>query len=455
MDAKNVKITGALTKGSIYRNIWTLSWPMMIASILRTGFSIVDMLWVGRLGPNAIAVAALSGILMFLMIAISTLVGTGTTAMVARFVGAGNSKDLQIVIKQSIFLAIIISSLVGIIGVIFAKNILILLGAETEVVLLGTPYIKIIFIGTPFLLLGFVISSVFRGTGDTKTPMKIMVTATTVNIILDPLLIFGIGFFPKFGVSGAAIATTFARMVVFLMGTYILLKGHSAVHLSLKEGFNLNFSFMKRILSIGIPSTIGLISRNLSELALMRIVALYGTYAIAAYGIGMRVRLIAFMPCHAFSLAAAILVGQNLGAKKPERSEKSVITSALFATTIMGLLGVVFFIFPSQMISIFNTNPEIIKFGVSYLRIVAFAQMFVGVSMSLRGAFLGAGDTRPLMFLTIISLWMIQIPVAFFLSVYLKWGATGIWWGIAIASICEAIITTFWFRLGRWKLKKV
>jgi len=455
LDTEDIKIADVLTEGSIYRNIWTLSWPIIIASILQTGFSLVDMLWVGRLGSSAIAVVTLSGTIMFLVITLSASVGTGTTAMVARFVGVRNNKDLQIVIKQSILLAIIISSCVGIIGITFAKNLLILLGAEAEIVLLGIPYMQIMFAGAPFQFLGFVINSALRGAGDTKTPMKIMMTATMVNIILDPLLIFGIGFFPKLGLSGAAIATTFARIVAFLLGVHVLLKGHSVIHLSLKKGFNLNFSFMKRILNIGIPSAIGLISRNLSGLAIMRIVALYGTAAIASYGIATRVGSIAFMPSHAFGLAAATLVGQNLGAKKVERSEKSAIISALFAMIIMGFSGTIFFAFPSPIISIFNANPEIIKFGVSYLRIVAFAQVFIGLSMSLGGAFRGAGDTKSLMFVTIISLWMIQIPLALFLSVYLKWGATGIWWGITISAICEAAITTFWFRLGKWKLKKV
>ena len=442
-----------LTKGSVVKNIWALAFPMMLGNILQTAFNVVDMIWVGRLGPEAIASVAISGAALLVIMALIIGVSTGTMAIVSRKSGAMDQEGTDNAAMQSLILGAGLSIVLAITGLIFARPILHALGAEGAILQLGSDYLKVILSGGLVMVYLFLINAIFRAAGDVFTPLLIMIGATILNIILDPLMIFGIGF-PRMGVVGAALATVVSRGLAALIGLYVLFQGYSRVRVHLAR-LSLDFKTIGRIIKIGFPNSIQMALRSIAGLILMAIVARYGGYAICAYGIGLRLFSVVLMPGFALATSAATLVGQNLGARKFLRAKISAWFAAGFNMLMMGAVGILFFIFSAKLVSIFTTNPGIISLGSEYLRLTSFSYVFVALGLVLGRSLMGAGDTTAPLIISVFALLGVQIPLAIILPKYLHTGLNGVWWAILISSVLQSALTYFWFNLGHWKLKPV
>jgi len=388
-----------LTQGSIPRNLIALALPLVAANLLQTTFNIVDMLFVGRLGPAAIAAVSLAGVITMFLMTIAIGLATGTQAMISRFIGAKDQQQAEVVAIQSLFLGIFSSFFLSIIGLFLSQFLLELVGAKGEVLSLGKGYLQIMFSGIYTVFLLFLVSAIFQGVGNTVTPMKILLFSTVSNIVFDPLLIFGIWFFPHWGVNGAAAATVTARGLGMLTGIYLLFKGKSGIYLHLQK-VRIDLGMMWRIIRIGLFASLQASLRNISQIVVARIVASFGTYAIAAYGIGMRVRMVVMMPGFGLAAATAVLVGQNLGAKNPQRAEKSGLISSLLYSLFMVFTGSLFHIFAQPIISAFNPQPDVVRIGVNYLHVLTLSFVFLGIAIVLSRAMNGAGDTISPMVIT-------------------------------------------------------
>ena len=443
-----------LTSEPIPKAIWLLALPMIISNMLHAAFNVVDMIWVGRLGAQALAAVAMSGTILMIVMFVMIGIGIGTTAMVARFVGAKEFGKADDVAMQSLIMGFFLSVVFAVVGYLISPSMLRILGASPEIVHLGTGYMQIFFLGVIVMFYMFLISAILQGAGDAATPMLVLGFAIILNFILDPLMIFGIGPFPRLGVNGAAWATVISEAIGSVIALEILLKGRSRVHVRLKK-LKVDFSVMWRILKIGIPASTQMLLRGFMGLVLMAIVAGFGTFAIAAYGVGVRITMLAMMPGFALGGAAAALVGQNLGANKPERAVSSAWTTAGYYSVFMFIVTLIYLFFAPNIIAIFNTQPEVVKTGSEFLRIIAVGNIFIAVGLILGRAVSGAGDTFYPMVFTFIALWLVQIPLAYFLSRIPALGLRGVWIAILVAHLVMVVLNTIWFQMGRWKTKKV
>jgi putative MATE family efflux protein len=449
MARKSTNNDNNLTSGPILPKIVSLAGPLMIIAILQTTQSLIDMFWVGRLGASSIAAVAMSGTIIMVLFTIIMGISTGTLALVARYVGAKDREKANAVATQSIYLAITMSSLMVAIGLMFTQRLFLLLGASQEVLEAGVGYLKILLMGGITMFLLFLGNSILRGAGDTVTPMKLMVLANLINIVLDPIFIFGLGV-PRMNTSGAAVATVISQAVSALLILWILSNGRYIVHIRINE-LKIRWEIIKAILKIGLPSSLQMFFRSLMGIVLMGIVATFGTLAVAAYGVGMRLQMVVLMPAFALGGSAATLVGQNLGASLPVRAKRCAWAATIFDLIIMAIIAIVFFLFASQIIGLFNKNPRVISLGVQYLRITTPFYIFVAFGIVLNRALAGAGETFVPMIITLLTLWGFQIPMALFLSKRTHLGLTGIWMAIALAFVLNGLLILGWFELGRWK----
>lgn len=442
-----------LLNGSVSRNIWKLGWPMIVAMLFQTGFNLVDTLFVGMVSPEAIAAVSMSFPLIFLIIAIGAGVGVGANSVIARYIGAKKKKEADNAAEHALLITVVLTVLITFLGLTFAEPIFRLMGAGQDILKITVGYTKIIFGGSIFMFLAFIGNNILRAEGDSKTPMKIMMTATFLNIILDPIFIFGFGFIPRLEVAGAAWATVIARSVACFAVWYYLLKGKAFIQFNLKD-FKYKFDYIKAIFRIGFPASLSQMSMSLGMIFLLKIISLFGTYPIAAFGIGMRLDSLAIMPAVGLSTAVITIVGQNVGAKNFKRTEKTVWRSSLMVFVFMEIIGLILFLFPEFFIGIFTKNIEVIGYGASYLRITALAYGLIGISMVISSAFQGAGKGIQTLVITALRLIVLSVPLAYLLSVVFEIGVTGIWIGMLISSIISFIVAVIWFRLGTWKKGK-
>jgi putative MATE family efflux protein len=446
------KPTRDLTEGGILRNIWHISLPIMVGNMLQNTFNIVDMIFVGKLGPAAIAAVGMSGVIMGILYVAIFGIYMGTTAMVARFIGAKEKTKAENVAMQSVLLGLFCYVVISIAGYTLSGPMLKGLGASDEVLIHGIKYIRVMFIGSIMMILSFILGSALRAAGDALTPMVILAISTVLNIGLDPLLIFGLWRFPELGVAGSAVATVIARAIGVSILLWLFLKDKAIIRLRIANA-KIDLPLMGRIMRIGIFASIQGILRNVSGLILTRIVATYGTFAVAAYVVGMRLQFIVLMPGFGLATAVATLVGQNLGAKKPERAARTAWITVGIGAGIMAFLGLIYIIFARSIIGVFNDHPEVLKVGVVYLRILASTFGIIAFGIILGRALNGAGDTVSPMVITAVGLLGFRIGLSLILTQSL--GLMGIWIGIASSSIIQGLMVTVWFSTGRWKLKKV
>ena len=443
---------GDLTEGSIIRNIWHLALPMMVGNVLQNAFSIVDMKFVGKLGPSAIAAVSVSGIVMAILFIAVIGINMGTVAMVSRFVGAKKYADAEATAMQSLILGGFCYAIVAIGGYPLAASVLRILGAKDDVVAQGVEYVRIMFLGSFTMILGFILGSILRSCGDAVTPLKALVISTLLNIVLDPLLIFGVWKFPRLGIAGSALATVIARAIGAGILFWVFLRGNAAISLRMTDR-KIDFPLMWRIMKIGIFASVQATMRNVSGAVLMPIVAAYGTAAIAAYGIGMRVQMLTLMVAFGLGNAVSTLVGQNLGAQKPDRAEKTAWITVAVGAGIMTFMGIMYVVFSKAILGFFSSDAQVIATGSTYMRIVAGTYGFIGLSIILGRALNGAGDTISPMVTTAITFVGLRTSLALLLSWLV--GLNGVWFALTISIIVQGLAMSLWFKTGRWKLKEV
>jgi len=443
----------AILNDSIPKTLFKLSWPIMVGNTMQVLYNLADTFWVGKLGADSVAAISVGFPLVFLLISIGGGMTIAGTTLVAQYTGSDNKEMADHAAGQIFSLVIFLSIIFGTAGFIFDRTILGWIGAPANIMNDAVAYLDIIFAGVAFMFIFFVFTALLRGVGDTKTPMKMMVFSTLFNIILDPFLILGWGFFPQMGVRGAAIATVLSRALAGLYGIYLLFEGKKGIKLKAKNLIP-DFELQKRIIKLGTPSAAEQSIIALGMTFLMGIVSEFGTLAVAAYGIGNRILSVVMMPMRGLSMATTTMVGQTMGADDADRAEKIAWTAVSLTFGLMTALILITQVFPAQIISVFNDNPEVVNIGVSFLKIVGLSFGFLGVRIVIGGSFRGAGNTVAAMVLAVVALWGFRVPLARLLSEYFQLGTNGIWWGMFMSNLLSAIIGAFWFKKGSWKEEK-
>ena len=444
----------AILRGSILRAVTRLAAPMLVGVLLQNAQSLIDLFWVGRLGPTAVASVSMAGTVLMLLNPLIMGLSTGTIALVARAIGAGEQRAASTAAGQSLFLSLVLGLLSAVAGWFLAVPALRLLGAAPEVADLGAAYLKICLAGNFTVCMLFIGNAALQGAGDAHTPMWVMALTNALNIILDPLLIFGLGPLAGMGVAGAAWATVLAQAGGAALVVRFLVRGRSGLRAD-AQTWRPNLALAWRMLKIGIPGLGQMLSRSLMSLVLMAIVSASGTAAVAAYGIGMRFHMIVLMPAFALGGAAATMMGQNLGAGQPDRAGRAVWVAAWADASLMIVSGVVLMVFAAPLISVFNRDTEVVAIGTRYLHLVSPFYLFAGFGIVLARGLTGAGDTLGPMVITILTLWGLQVPLAVHLSRRLHPSTDGIWWAMAAAFVVQGLLTIAWFQMGRWRRNAV
>jgi len=442
------------TAGNLNRAIILLAIPMVLEMVLESLFAVVDVFWVGRLGADAVATIGLTESLLMLVFAIGLGLSLSTTAMVARRIGEKDPKAAAVAGVQAIALGITVSLLVGIPCFIFAPNLLHLMGASPQIVQTGSGYARIALGGCGAIVLLFLNNAIFRGAGDAAIAMRLLWVSNIINLILDPCLIFGVGPFHKFGVTGAALATFTGRSIGVLYQFYRLLRGSERIRI-LREQIRLDFAVLFRLVRVSLTGILQFAIAHTSWIGLVRIVSVFGSAALAGYTIAIRILIFVILPSWGLSNAAATLVGQNLGAKQPERAEKSVWRTGLYNMIFLGVVGVFFITFAEPVIRLFTNDPAVIPLAVSALRIFSYGNIGYAYAMVMLQAFNGAGDTITPTIVNFFAFWMLEIPLAYFLALHTRMQAHGVYWSVVVAEAAMAAISIILFKRGYWKRQKI
>ena len=413
-------------------------------------FAIVDIAYVSKVSVNAVATIGLTESVITLVYAIAIGLSMAATAVVARRIGEKDEAGASQAAVQAIFLGIIVAVLIGIVGLLFSKEILSLMGGSSELVAEGHGYTKFLIGGNITIVLLFLINAIFRGAGDASIAMWTLILSNGLNIILDPIFIFGWGPVPEYGVMGAAIATNIGRGSAVIFQLYILFRGGSRIRI-LTSNLVLQLKIMLNLIRVSMGGIAQFLIGTSSWVFLMRLMAEFGSEALAGYTIAIRVMMFTFMPAWGMSNAAATLVGQNLGAGKPDRAEKSVWITGKYNAIFMFSISLFYLIFARGIISLFTDVPAVIENGALCLQVVAAGYVFYAYGMVVTQAFNGAGDTRTPTKINFIAFWLIQLPFAYLVSLYLNWGVLGVFIAITLAEVLLSVMAVFWFRKGHWK----
>jgi putative MATE family efflux protein len=442
------------TQGSIVNNLWLLSWPMIISSVLNTLGPTVDMIWVGKLGSASVAGVGLAGLAVQLVNSLLMGLFAGLRAMVARFVGASDYESANRAAEQAITVSAIFSIIMAVIGIFFARQILGIFGVSTDVVDQGAAYLRIQFVG--MVAMGFVMmsSSTMQASGDTMNPMKISVIYRVLHVVLCPFLVFGWWIFPKMGVSGAAMTSVVSQSLGGAIGLWFLFSGRTRLRLSFR-GFRFDTRLLWRIVKVGLPASINSMERSVVGLVMMWFITPFGTLAVAAHTIMARVEMFVMMPSMGFGQAAGVLAGQNMGANQPARAEKSGWIGVGLTEGIMLVFSAAMLIWAPQVVRIFNSEPGVVEICATFLRIAAVGNIFMGFAAVLADCLNGVGDTVIPMAASLITMWAVQVPLAYYLPKYTDLGVYGVRWAMAAALAMRALTYVIYFRAGRWKRLKV
>lgn len=445
------------SEAKIYKTVWALAWPVVASYFLQTLVSLVDIKMVGVLGQENIAALglALAAIAVVLIILIGA--STGTMALIARYTGEKSQEKLQKTIWQSIYLGIASGLILTFVGVLFSEQILSWMGRDVNVVRIGKGYMEITAWGAVALTLNLIFTAIMIGHGDSKTPLIILFFINIINIIGNYLLIFGIGVFPRMDASGAALASVISRGIGDIIGFYYIFSRRFGVFNSRMVNFQYDGDIVRKIVNIGAFASMHMLVMRLSNLALNKILAhtVYGTKAISAYTIGLQAEALSFMPGLAFSTAATALVGQNLGAGKPNQAERSGMSALKSAALLMGILGLLLIVFAKYVVRFFTQDEIVVKLGVEYLIINSIAQPLIAVSMVTSGSFRGAGDAKTPMLVALFSLWMVRIPLAGILGLTTRLDALGVWIAMFCSLLLSSSILYRKFKKGEWKRIKL
>ncbi|MEW7289896.1 MATE family efflux transporter [Aquimarina sp. 2304DJ70-9] len=442
------------TSGSIRRAIFMLSVPMVLEMMMESVFFLVDAYYVSSLGANAIATVGLTESVLTLVYAVAIGLSMGVTAIVARRVGEQDIEGASQTAVQSILLGIAVAAIISVIGILFPKEILGLMGAEPDLIADGYGYTQVLLGGNVTIMLLFLINAIFRGAGDASVAMRVLIFSNVLNIILDPMFIFGFGPIPAFGVQGAAIATTIGRGSAVIFQLLILFYGWSKIKIAFRD-IVFRAGTMFNLIKVSLGGIGQFIIGTSSWVFLMRIMAEFGSEVLAGYTIAIRVLMFTLMPSWGMSNAAATLVGQNLGAQKPERAEQSVWKTGKYNAWFMVAVSIFYLFFAEMIIKIFSDEAMVIEYGALSLRVIAAGYVFYAYGMVIIQSFNGAGDTLTPTIINFFCFWMFQLPFAYLAALVFDWGAMGVFLAITFAEILIAIIGIIWFRKGTWKEMKV
>jgi putative MATE family efflux protein len=442
------------TAGSLNRAILLLAVPMVLEMVLESLFSVVDVFWVGRLGANAVATVGLTESMLSLVFAVGIGLSLSTTAMVARRIGEKDPEGAADGAVQAIALGLVVSIAIGVPCFLFAPKLLQLMGASAEIVAVGSGYTRICLGGSCAVLLLFLNNAIFRGAGDAAIAMRLLWVSNIINLILDPCLIFGWGPFPRLGVTGAALATFTGRSIGVAYQFYRLLKGTERIRILTRQ-IRIHLEVLLRLLRVSLTGILQFAIAHTSWIGLVRIVSTFGAAALAGYTIAIRVVIFAILPSWGLSNAAATLVGQNLGAGKPDRAEKAVWRTGLYNMIFLGALGVFFIVFSEHIVRLFTNDPEVVPLGAACLRIVSYGNIGYAYGMVMLQAFNGAGDTVTPTIVNFFGFWMLEIPLAYWLAIPLHMQSRGAFWAIVVAEAAIAGASAILFKRGRWKKQKI
>jgi putative MATE family efflux protein len=442
------------TEGKLSRAILLLSIPAVLEMVMESVFVIVDIYFVSKLGANAVATVGITESMVTIIYAIAIGLGTATTSIVSRRIGEKNPDAASVAAFQAILTGMVVSILIGLPGALFSKKLLGLMGASKPIVDSMSGYTRIMLGGNMVIMMLFIINAIFRSAGDAAIAMKVLWIGNIINIILDPCLIFGLGPFPHMGVTGAAVATNIGRGTAVLVQFYLLFFGKKRIRLSIKH-LLVDFKIMVKLLKL----SFGSIGQNLigttSWIALVRILSIFGSEVVAGYTIAIRIIGFTLLPSWGISNAASTLVGQNLGAKKPDRAERAVWVTGWINMILLSMIGLVLVLFPETFIRFFITNENVIKSGVPGLRIISIGFIAYGLGMVLVNSFNGAGDTSTPLKINIFAFWLVEIPLAWLLAIKAGFKEEGVFIAIVVAESLMTLIAWLVFRRGKWKLKEV
>ena len=439
---------------SLDRAIVLLAVPMVLEMAMESLFGIVDIFFVGHLGADATATVGITEGMLVMVFAVALGLSMGTTAVVARRTGEQDKAGAAEAAVQSIILGVAVSALIFAVCFPFAPRLLGLMGASPAILKVGSTYARIMMSGSGIILMLFLMNAIFRGAGDAAVAMRVLWLANFINLCLDPCFILGLGPFPRLGVTGAAVSTSIGRSIGIAYQVYLLVKGDGRIKI-LREHLRINAKILLNILRIAGNGTLQFMITTASWVLMVRMVQSFGSAATAGYTLAIRIVIFSIYPSWGLGSAAATLVGQNLGAKRPDRAAQSVWRAGFFNMIFLGAVSLVFLIFAPKLVGIFSTDPLVIKYGADCLRIISLCYGLYGYGLVVLQAFNGAGDTFTPSVINLICYWIVQLPLAYLLGRHYHLGPNGIYTAILVAEILLSSISIYVFRLGRWKLKVV
>ena len=442
------------TSGPIGRALGLLAIPMMLEMSMESIFAVVDIAFVSRLGTDAVAAVGITEALITVLYGTAIGLSIGLTAMVSRRIGAGDAIGAAAVTGQAIWVGALLSVFIGIGGVIYARDLLELMGASASVIEQGVGFTAVILGGSVSIIYLFLLNAAFRGAGDASVALRSLWIANGINIVLDPCLIFGLGPFPEMGVTGAAVATTIGRSIGVIYQLWYLMNGRGRIEFHVRY-LRFNLALTLRMVRISLGGIGQFLIATASWIGVMRIVSIYGSGAIAAYTIALRMMEFVFLPAWGLGNAAATLVGQNLGANQPERAEESAWRAAKYNAIFMAVSGVFLIIFARSITGLFTTEPDVLMWGTSCMQILGLGFPMYAIGMVMVQALNGAGDTVTPSILNFICFWLLQIPLAYGLATKTSLGPNGAFIAIVVAESLLTVLAVIVFRKGTWKLQTV
>lgn len=449
-----------LLQGDLRKNLLRISLPTMFGFVLQAVYDIVDMIWVGRISAPAVAGITIFSTVFWLVSVLNEIIGSSSISLITQSYGKKDIERTQIVVEQTLTFKALVAIIAAVIMSIVLEPLLGFFTTDKEVLkaALDYGYIRMFFL--PIMFSSYSVNTALRCLGDTKTPMKIMVVSSILNIVLDPLFMFEIipgtnipGF--GMGVFGAALATVISTVVAFIIGFYILLKGNDKLKISFKGLFKLDWEIDKKLLTIGLPSGVEVLMRNLSGVAILKFVSSYGTNTVAAAGIGTRLFSFTFTPIIGIVMGASTIVGQALGAEDLERATDTSKFAAVINMIMMSIVATISIIFPDKIMKIFIEEPEVIKIGIPMIKLLTPSLILAGLAMGLGSVFTGSGHNTPFLMSSLISRWVVQVPVLFLATKVLQLPVIYAWISFFLAEIAEVIIVLYHYNKGIWKTKRV
>ena len=442
------------TSGDLNRAILLLAIPMVLEMVLESLFAVVDVFFVGRIGANAVATVGLTESLLSLVFSVAMGLSLSTTAMVARRIGEKDPEGAAVAGVQAIILGLSVSVVLGVPCLIYAPRLLQLMGASPEIVANGSGYARIALGGSGVVLMLFLNNAIFRGAGDAAIAMRLLWVSNIINLILDPCLIFGLGPFPRLGVTGAALATFTGRSIGVAYQFYRLLRGTERLRI-LRRQIHVNLAVLWRLVRVSITGILQFSIAHTSWIALVRIVSVFGAAALAGYTIAIRILIFVILPSWGLANAAATLVGQNLGARQPERAATSVWRTGFYNMLFLGSVGVFFVFFAEPVVRLFTHDADVVPLAASCLRILSYGNIGYAYGMVMLQAFNGAGDTLTPTFVNLFGFWFLEIPLAYWLAIPMHLRSNGVFYSIVVAQCAVAAAGVVLFKRGRWKQQKI